>query len=158
MLFLENESPAVSDWEGQPHRHAVWDTLFARVHEPSVLSAQGNQAVQSILSMNTDEELWQEGGEENVQYRKMQLKKSHFYILQLYLDYNWGGKSHFSVEEERPLHLLTLWKVFTFLLYANKILLIWVDKEDWLKVPYLHDASHQRSSEHVVVTHCINSL
>lgn len=48
--------------------------LSAWTDEPSVLSAWGNQAVQSILFMNTDQELGQEGGEEYVQYRKKQLK------------------------------------------------------------------------------------
>lgn len=72
-----------------------------------------NQAVQSIVFMDTDQELWQEGEEENVQNRKMQLK-NHIFTFYSYI---WiiteGEKSHFNVEEERPsysllsIHLLT---------------------------------------------------
>lgn len=46
-----------------------------------------NQAVQSILFMNTDRKLWQEGGEKSAN-KKNAIEKSHFYILHLYVDYN----------------------------------------------------------------------
>lgn len=136
MPLLEYKSPAVWDREGEPHTEMQFEICCLLGCMSSVLSAWGNQAVQSIL-MNTNQELWQEGGEENVQYRTMQLKNHicTFYscICKIYITVSTvmqiiteGKKCLFNVKGERPLHLLTLCHVFTFLLSlsANKILLI----------------------------------
>lgn len=54
--------------------------LFAWMHERSVLSAWGNQTVQSILFMNTDQGLWQVEGKKCA-IQKDAIEKSHFFTF-----------------------------------------------------------------------------